>query len=150
LKIINIDNEFYSIVTDLEINRVYLTLRRSFTDHETDSNIANNLLSYLYRLEDRFNLLLDLRLYDPRIKKGYFFKRMKDIANRLNELNGGPQVHLMNDILWSIFEEKHGLEPVPPAITDDPDTGEKIARFNDMESGEEWLDNNGWLAEQNA
>lgn len=148
MKDIKVDNSFYTIGIDSDINRIYLVLKESFTDLETDKNLVTNFLSHSFRMEDRFNLVLDLRLYDPRIKEGLFFKKMDQVATRLSELNCGPQVHIMNDILWSLFGQKYGIEnPEPPAITDDANTGEKIARFNTLEDGDAWLDINGYPSE---
>lgn len=147
MKEVLMDNEFYSIQKDVDKNRIYLIVKESYTDREVDNNLVTNFLSNAYNMLERYNLVLDLRLFDPRVKGGFFTKRMADIGIRLYEMNAGPQVHILNEILWMITADKYGIEPVPPAITDDHNTREKIARFNTIEDGDLWLDSNGYPAE---
>jgi len=142
-----VDNDFYTIAKDEDKNRAYLVIKESYTDKETDINLINNTLAHIYEMPERFNLVLDLRLYDPRVKGGLFTKRMADIGVRLYEMNAGPQTHILNEILWMVTQQKYGIEPVPPAVTEDVNSREKIARFNTIEDADIWLDANGYPSE---
>jgi hypothetical protein len=136
-----IDNELYYIGIDFERNWMYFTLKTAYTEHETDQNITSNFLSMAYEyMNKRFKLILDLSTYDPRVKPQKYEKRMKDIGKRLEELEAGPQVHVMNDIHWyNTYQRYPEHEGEYPLVVTDEITKELIGRFNTIEEGENWL-----------
>lgn len=136
-----VDNDLYHISIDHDRNWIYFTMKTAYTDNEADENITTNFLSFCYEyMYQDFKLILDLSMYDPRVKPEKFGERMKSIARRLEELNAGEQVHVMNDIHWAnVYNKYPDHEGEYPLILTDPITGKLIGRFNTVAEGEDWL-----------
>lgn len=141
MKIVKVENKHYKIEEDDDKGLLYLTLFATNTSKETDRNIVNNILSYCMQMPKRFEFILDLRYFDPRVKSEWFQHNMDRTGKRMNEINAGPQAHILNEMfwqkLWFDYPEYAGQKPV---IFEDTNTKELIGRFDSLEEGEQWLE----------
>ena len=141
MKVTRVENEHYKIEVDDERSFLYLTLLDSDSDMQTDKNIVNNILSFCMTMPKRFEFILDLRYFDPRNKSEWFQLNMDRVGKRMNEINAGPQAHILNEIFWQkLYYDYPETEGQYPVILEDENTHELIGRFNTISEGEDWLD----------
>lgn len=140
MKTTRVDNKYYRIDVNDEKSLLYLTLLTAYSDIQIDKNIVNNILSFCMQMPDRFNFIVDLRLFDPRIKSEWFQVNMDRIGKRMNEISAGPQAHILNDIFWyKLYNDYPQTAGMYPVIIQDENTKDLIGRFSTIKEGEEWL-----------